>query len=215
MYFSPSLLLSPSFSLSLSLFLSFFLSSLSFFLSFFLSHSPHPAQDFFDSNSDCNPSAYGGGAAISVASYGRCARLFKLIEILHQRVNVVNRLSCMPYPATSWSLETNQWCRENVLGHVRRESRSRKRAEISNTTSLATAFHPQGPWDVCYNECQRLAILNEPDIYRKYISTRPAWIFFRKTTTACYKYISGRYIYFPTNCNRANIFNTTVELAKQ
>ena len=167
-------------------------------------------QDFFKSNGDCHPTGY-AGAAISVASYGRCARLFKTIHILNGQdgVNVASRLRCLPYPASSWALKAKGWC----LNKTSERYLNRQSRKISNM-SLVDAVHEQTTLNVCHNVCQRLATVNTPDIYRKYIATRPAWIFFRNTTTACYKYIGRRYIYFPTNCSRANIYETTLKLAK-
>lgn len=63
---------------------------------------------------------------------------------------------------------------------------------------------------VCHSFCQNITVVDELDLFKDVINTFTAWLFFRGSSTSCYKEVDDK-IWFFNDCQRDSIFKFALQ----
>lgn len=102
---------------------------------------------------------------------------------------------CMPYPRADWKYTKS--CEE------------RRSAETPRV--IGKAFYLENEDYLCHSSCQNITVVNKLNAFRKRLATAPSWIFFKSSSSACFKTLYGKTWYFAEGCSRDNIVEHLTE----
>ena len=103
--------------------------------------------------------------------------------------DLFNQSHCMPYPKADWSYIDCKDEDDEAVNHM----------AGNNSKFWNDSF-------MCHSRCQNITVLNKLNIFQRRMATLPAWIFFNRTSTDCFKTVNDSEVWhFANGCTRAGI----------
>ena len=109
--------------------------------------------------------------------------------------------------------ETKPFC-PPYIKPVIENNRDPGNADESSLANKLTSSHFVTKNDVCVSTCLNLSVYNDINVLESSVVTKPAWVFFKSSTTECYKTIKDEVWYFTPDCSRKTIVDYAVERMK-
>ncbi|XP_065177907.1 uncharacterized protein LOC135808620 [Sycon ciliatum] len=119
-------------------------------------------------------------------------------------LDYTERLYCPPYPPADWSF-ANPPSPPGLQGHGSLHEQCKDRKEAYSSLGPASNWSFVDQNQVCYSRCQRITVVNGLNLLTRNVKMAPAWMFFKSSSTRCYKTLADRIWHFSKACKRESI----------